>query len=218
MEWLNKLSKHNIPFKTYKLNHGDAIIYNPLFQQNKCILIIHGLLYVQKTFNNKESLCIAILTDNTIINLHQFNSYQKLYYYQLVSLNISYLVSFRLCDIPLEDLENREILTSINSAYYKTISQYEEMVHILTHKYIKYRFIQLLLFLAKEKGSVVENQIVIELYMNQSIMGSIVGSNKNTIYSVINHLTEKRLIHCSVKNNTIYILDLIGLNQVKSII
>lgn len=216
MEWLNILSTSNISFRTYKLYKNDAMIYNSQFNENIFIIIVHGLLYLQKIFNNEENLCLAILTENTLVKLNREIKGQKLCYYKLVSLDTSYIICFENNEVSTKYINNTQIFKKIHTTYHKTILQYEQMIYIFAHKYVKYRLIQLLIFLAKEKGTVNENQVEIPLYINHSTIGSIVGSNKNTIYKIIKDLTKENLINYSIRQNTITILDVIGLNKLKS--
>lgn len=218
MKWLNKLSEARISFYTYKLNINDCIIYNyELFNSNtRSFIVISGLLYLQKVFLNGEKLCIAILTRDTLLHLDFNNISKKLYYYQLISLNTSYIIS--LCNNDLYAKKKQHIILNMHKGYCKTLIAYEKMIHILTHKYIKYRVIQLLLFLSIEEGNIINNTIIIPFYISQSSIGNIVGSNKNTINKIIKALEKQKIICYSNYKRRIIIKDIIGLNKAKLIL
>nr|QJH88370.1 ntcA [Pterocladia lucida] len=217
MKWLNQLSTSRISFYIYKLNQNDAIIYDDHLSNKQYIIIIYGLLYLEKIFKNNESMCLAILTKNTLIQLNSKIMRRDQYYYKLVSLNTSYLISFYSSNLSIKNKKHINILININKSYYRTLLKYEKMIHILTHKYIKYRVIQLILLLAQEQGKITNNKITITTQITQSIIGSIVGSNKNTIHKIINYLKQNRIINYSNKKSEITIIDLIALNKFKSI-
>lgn len=219
MKWLNKLSEAKISFYTYKLNINDCIIYNyePSNSNTRSCIIISGLLYLQKVFLNGEKLCIAILTKDTLLHLDFKNSSKKLYYYQLISLHTSYIISLCNHDLYTKKKQHLNIILNMQKGYCKTLIAYEKMIHILAHKYIKYRVIQLLLFLSTEEGNIINNAIIIPFYISQSSISNIVGSNKNTISKVIKALEKQKIICYSKYKRRIIIQDIIGLNKAKLI-
>nr|YP_009565127.1 global nitrogen transcriptional regulator [Gelidium galapagense]QBA96478.1 global nitrogen transcriptional regulator [Gelidium galapagense] len=217
MKWLNKLSELKISFHTFKLSNNDSIIYNNEPFNEKSFVIISGLLYLQKIFLNGEKLCIAILTKNTLLSLDSENTSKALYYYQLVSLNTSYIISLHTHNLSARKKQHINLMLNMHKEYYKTLIAYERMIQILTHKYIKYRVIQLLLFLSKEEGNIINNTIIIPFYISQSNIGNIVGSNKNTVNKIIKSLEVQEII-CYSNKKRIIIQDIIALNKAKLIL
>nr|YP_009546635.1 global nitrogen transcriptional regulator [Gelidium kathyanniae]AYO27983.1 global nitrogen transcriptional regulator [Gelidium kathyanniae] len=217
MKWLNKLSELKISFHTFKLSNNDSIIYNNEPFNERSFVIISGLLYLQKIFLNGEKLCIAILTKNTLLSLDPENTSKALYYYQLVSLNTSYIISLHTHNLSTRKKQHINLILNMHKEYYKTLIAYERMIQILTHKYIKYRIIQLLLFLSKEEGNIINNTIIIPFYISQSNIGNIVGSNKNTVNKIIKSLEVQKII-CYSNKKRIIIQDIIALNKAKLIL
>nr|YP_009244373.1 global nitrogen transcriptional regulator [Gelidium vagum]AMK96615.1 global nitrogen transcriptional regulator [Gelidium vagum] len=217
MKWLNKLSELKISFHTFKLNNNDSIIYNKS-SNAKSFIVISGSLYLQKIFLNGEKLCIAILTKNTLLNLDSTTINKASYYYQLVSLNTSYIISLHTNNLSTKKIQHVNLILNLNKGYYKTLIAYEIMIHVLAHKYIKYRIIQLLLFLSKEEGHIINNTVIIPFYINQSTIGNIVGSNKNTVNKIIKALETQKIICYSNHTKRIIIQDIIALNKTKLIL
>ena len=216
-QWINILTKLQIPFYIYKLRIHDSIIYKPENFREKIIILLEGSIYLQKIFNNNESICIGILHKNTLINSSYDHNYinQLSYYYQIVSLSTTYIISFHNCNLLTNNTDIYLLLLKLNKAYNQSLAAYENMIHIMTHKYIKYRTIQLILLLCKEKSITKSNKILIRLSINQSSIGEIVGSNKNTINKIIQNLQKQQIIKYCNHNKMIIINDIIALNKFK---
>ena len=216
-QWINILTKLQIPFYIYKLHIHDSIIYKSENLRGKILILLEGSIYLQKIFNNNESICIAILHKNSLINSSYDHNYisQLSYYYQIVSLSTTYIISFHTYNLQTYNTNLCLLLMKLNRAYSQSLLAYENMIHIMTHKYIKYRTIQLILLLCKEKGITKNNKILIKLSINQSSIGEIVGSNKNTICKIIQNLKKQKIIKYSNYNKMIIINDIIALNKFK---
>ena len=217
IQWLNILARLQIPFYIYKLHLNDSIIYKSENLERKTIIILKGSLLLQKNFNNHENLCVAILHKNTLINsFHDYNNINQLsHYYKIISLNTSYIISFRNCNLLTNNKAQNLLLLKLNMAYNQSLIAYEDMIHIITHKYIKYRLIQLLLFLCKKHGMSTNNTIIIRLPISQSNIALIVGSNKNTINKIIQNLQKHKVIQYFSHNKIIIINDIMILNKFK---
>nr|YP_009332625.1 global nitrogen transcriptional regulator [Membranoptera weeksiae]AHZ94639.1 global nitrogen transcriptional regulator [Membranoptera weeksiae] len=197
MKWINSFSNSHIPYYIYKLNKGDKILYNPNKIYNRSIIILHGVIYLFKIFQNKEIFPLAILKTNNIIDLEY--SYETQYYYTIIALDQAYLMSFSLLNIKNKIYIKKQILFNIIYGQKLTLKQYELMNQILRHKYIKYRILQLILLLSLEFGIIHKNKIIIPFSLSQKNISIIIGSNKITINQIMNYLSKKTIIKYSTK-------------------
>nr|YP_009326625.1 global nitrogen transcriptional regulator [Membranoptera platyphylla]AMJ16882.1 global nitrogen transcriptional regulator [Membranoptera platyphylla] len=197
MKWINSFSNSQIPYYIYKLNKGDKILYNPNKIYNRSIVILQGVIYLFKIFQNKEIFPLAILKTNNIIDLEC--SYETQHYYTIIALDQTYLMSFSLSDIKNKIYIKKQILLNIIYGQKITLKQYELMNQILRHKYIKYRILQLILLLSLEFGIIHENKIIIPFSLSQKNLSIIIGSNKITINQIMNYLSKKTIIKYSTK-------------------
>jgi CRP-like cAMP-binding protein len=101
----------------------------------------------------------------------------------------------------------------IGIQYKKTWIKYQTMIEILVHKNIKNRLVHLLLVLSETVGITNHKQIYINLTLSYYTIAIIIGSNRNTIGQIINHLQKKKLIVYTI--NQIIILNLIKLSSYK---
>nr|YP_010986101.1 global nitrogen transcriptional regulator [Polyopes affinis]WOL37019.1 global nitrogen transcriptional regulator [Polyopes affinis] len=154
MKWIHHLSKFKVPFYTYKLNKEDCILYGSNKNIEQSLIILHGTICILKVFTNGETLSIAILNKDHIINIKQNKNKKEHYYYKALALESVYVISFQWQNIIIEEKVPMIICTKLIEAHQKTIYRHEQMNHIITHKYIKHRIIQLILFLCQEFGIV----------------------------------------------------------------
>nr|YP_009332845.1 global nitrogen transcriptional regulator [Membranoptera tenuis]AKL79101.1 global nitrogen transcriptional regulator [Membranoptera tenuis] len=197
MKWINNFSNSHIPYYIYKLNKGDKILYNPNKIYNRSIIILHGVIYLFKIFQNKEIFPLAILKTNNIIDLEY--SYETQHYYTIIALDQAYLMSFSLLNIKNKIYIKKQILFNIIYGQKLTLKQYELMNQILRHKYIKYRILQLIFLLSLEFGIIHKNKIIIPFSLSQKNLSIIIGSNKITINQIMNYLSKKTIIKYSTK-------------------
>jgi len=196
MKWINYFSTSQIPFYVYKLNKGDAIIYQLNTNKASSIIILHGLMYLIKTFTNHEKLSIAILKTNHIINAISKVKEKNLYYYKAIAIKETFIINFN-----EEDLIKNQIyinlLIAIIQSYQQTIYQYEMMSNILMHKYVKNRILQLILLLSEEFGIIKKQQIIIPFIISQKTIGIITGSNRITVNRILCQLQNQMLLSYS---------------------
>nr|YP_010985902.1 global nitrogen transcriptional regulator [Grateloupia asiatica]WOL36820.1 global nitrogen transcriptional regulator [Grateloupia asiatica] len=214
MQWVQQLSIQKIPFYIYKLNKHDCILYESSKNSQKSLIILHGIMYVLKVFTNNEITSTAILSENHIINIKSTTSHPKHYYYKAIAFETTYIISFQWQDITRQDKVSTLIFNQIIKSYENTIYRYEQMSHIMTHKYIKNRIVQLILFLCQEFGVVKKQEIIIPFEISQINIGNIVGSNKVTTNKIIKTLSNQSLIKYS-KNKKIILKDPLSLNYIK---
>nr|YP_009294549.1 global nitrogen transcriptional regulator [Asparagopsis taxiformis]AOM66032.1 global nitrogen transcriptional regulator [Asparagopsis taxiformis] len=202
MKWIYYFSSCHIPFNIYKLQTGDAIIYQYTSHKYQSIIILQGLLYITKQFTNHEKACIAILQTNNV-----FDSYNLLlntqkndstYYYKLVALQTTFILSFQLQDLNINKNNiNSNLLLNIIASYQNTINKYKIMNNILIHKYMQNRIIQLLLTLSEEFGIIHKHSIIIPFVISQHTISEIVGSNRITVNRILRKLCKNQLISYS---------------------
>nr|YP_009295897.1 global nitrogen transcriptional regulator [Schimmelmannia schousboei]AOM64832.1 global nitrogen transcriptional regulator [Schimmelmannia schousboei] len=207
MKWINNFLVYQIPFYIYKLNTGDAIVYTIDKKKTKSFIILNGVIFLLKIFTNEETLSLAILNKNHLIDT-QNNIEERYSYYKAIALEETYIMSFQVKDFIYNSNISKNIKLSINliESYKKTMQRYEEMNRILTHKYIKYRVIQFILFLCENFSGINKKKIVITFHIPQIMISIITGSNKVTISKIIRELCYKMLIEYS-NQRVIYITD-----------
>nr|YP_009391326.1 global nitrogen transcriptional regulator [Dipterocladia arabiensis]ARW59470.1 global nitrogen transcriptional regulator [Dipterocladia arabiensis] len=212
MKWINNFSNLQISYYIYKLNKGDKIICNNKSNYDKSIIILYGITYLFKTLNNKQIFPLAILNKNNIIHLDKYHVNKKINY-QLIAFETTYLISFSYKNITNKTHLNNNLLLKIITSQELTKKNYEIMINILKHKYIKYRIIQLLLLLSLKFGVINEKEIMIPFSLSQKNLAIITESNKITVNKIINELCKKMLIRYSAKK-IIYITDIYMLKSI----
>nr|QCI08793.1 global nitrogen transcriptional regulator [Sphondylothamnion multifidum] len=84
MQYINYFSNLNISYYIYKLNKGDSIIET--YKKNKnTFIILSGTVCLTKIFNYTNKLCIAVLNQNHIIDIKEYNDHQN-YYYKILAI------------------------------------------------------------------------------------------------------------------------------------
>lgn len=214
MQWVQKLSILNIPFYIYKLNKHDCILYESSKNSHKSLIILHGIMHVLKVFTNNEISSTAILSDDHIINIKSTTNHLKHYYYKAIAFETTYIISFQWQDIATQDKVSTLILSQIIKSYENTLYRYEQMSHIMTHKYMKNRIVQLIFFLCQEFGVIKKQEIIVPFEISQINIGNIIGSNKVTTNKIIKTLSDQSLIKYS-KNKKIILKDPLSLNYIK---
>lgn len=210
MQWIKFFKNYNIPYYVYKLNKEDYIlIYNHYPNTNKSIIILHGSIYVIKIFTNKETMPLAILNKNNIFTLEEKNINYK-FYYKLVALEQTYIVSFQLTHFT-KIKKNYYLLLKIIKSYNNTLTKYEIMNEILNQKYAKNKIIHLILFLCLEYGIIHKKQIYIPFRVSQRNLAVMTGTNKATINKVMKYICKNIPIKYSSKKN-LYIKNIFRVN------
>lgn len=214
MQWINTLNNYNIPYYIYKLNKGDKIIYGNSITYSQSIIILYGTIYLFKTLNHHKIFPLAILHTNNIINLTNLYSDNK-YYYKLIALENTYIISFNIKEIkPSIKLKTNIFLRIIHSQQL-TLKNYERMNLILKHRYIKYRIIQMILLLFLQFGVINNNSIYIPFHLSQKYLTIILGTNKTIVNQTIQQLIKKMIIKYSTKK-IMYINNLSKLQMIIS--
>lgn len=196
MKWIHYCSAYKIPFYIYKLQTGDAFIYKQKdIIEEEFRIILHGVIYLTKVFTNKEIVSLAILNVNDIISNITWNRSSTNTYYKAIALQKTYVISFTRKNFFQYNKFDPIAINYITKIYQKTLYKYELMTSITTHKYVKYRLIQLILILCQEFGHVEQSNILIPFEISQITLGIITGSNKITINKIIRKLCNEMLIN-----------------------
>nr|YP_009296307.1 global nitrogen transcriptional regulator [Sebdenia flabellata]AOM65242.1 global nitrogen transcriptional regulator [Sebdenia flabellata] len=211
MQWIYNFTTYKIPFYIYKLKKNDCIIYPANYSKNKSVIILNGILYLLKTFTNGETISLAILNTNNIINIIDNHIEPRHYYYRAIALEETYIISFQWDNIYINNNIKPQIIKNIINSYQKTIYKYEIMNHIITHKEIKNRVIQLILYLCEEFGIIKKKHIFIPFEISQVTLSTITGSNKVTINKIMKTLNQKMLIQYTL-NKKIYLYSIFKLD------
>nr|WCH54818.1 global nitrogen transcriptional regulator [Hypnea edeniana] len=197
MKWLNYFLNFNIPFYIYKLNTNDSIIFSNDIKINQPMIILYGIVYIIKNFYNNKKTTIAILEADNILYINQIK--EKNCHCKIIAISKSFLISFQWKNlININKSFNHMIFKEIIKLYTKTNKKYEMMNIIMSHKYIKNRVIQLILFCARDFGSINKEKITICHYISQNTIGIISGSSRTTINRILKKLTYNKSIQYSI--------------------
>nr|QCI08289.1 global nitrogen transcriptional regulator [Pterothamnion crispum] len=196
MTWINLFSTAKIPFYIYKLQPGDSLINISGNDQNQSMLVLHGIMYMLQVFTNNETLPIAILHSNSIIDIHKtlFNNKS---YYKIIAVEETYIISFKQKDLIHKHKKTKNTLVHLLYSYKLTLYNNEIMRQILAHKYIKSRIIQLILFLSIEFGIIENKTTRIPFIIRKTDIAIITGTNLITTNKIINQLKKKKIIDYS---------------------
>nr|YP_009396081.1 global nitrogen transcriptional regulator [Dasya naccarioides]ARW65267.1 global nitrogen transcriptional regulator [Dasya naccarioides] len=214
MQWINTLNNYKIPYYIYKLNKGDKVIYSKNITYNQSIIILYGTIYFFKTINHHKIFPLAILNTNNIISLKNLYNDNK-YYYKLIALENTYVISFNIKKIKRSKKQETKIFFRIIYSQQLTLKNYERMNLVLKHKYIKYRIIQMILLLFLQFGIINNNSIYIPFNLSQKHLTIILGTNKTIVNQTINKLLKKMIIQYSTKK-IMYIKNLSKLQTILS--
>nr|YP_009392773.1 global nitrogen transcriptional regulator [Bostrychia tenella]ARW61335.1 global nitrogen transcriptional regulator [Bostrychia tenella] len=207
MKWINFFANYSIPYYIYKIEKEDSILLNNSYKNvNKSIIIIHGSIYIIKIFINQEILPVAILGKNNIFTLKEKNVNYK-FYYKLIALETTYLISFSLNNLK----NNYALLLNIIKSYNNTLEKYEVMNEIISQKYAKNRTVQLILFLCLEFGIVNKKEVYLPFKLSQRSLAIMSHTNKTTINKIIKYTWKKINIKYSNKKN-VYIQNIFSVN------
>nr|YP_010195831.1 global nitrogen transcriptional regulator [Crassiphycus birdiae]UAD83228.1 global nitrogen transcriptional regulator [Crassiphycus birdiae] len=192
-EWMQLFFESKIPFYIYKLYKGDALIFKFYAKCKPLIIVFYGTVYIMKVFTNGESIFLAILTSNSIIDFG-FNSCDSNYiYYKVVALENTYFIKFCWLDY-INNFQYLSTVIKLLDLFRYTLHQYENSSYILSHKSTRYRVIQLLLFLCREFGILNNNYIIIPFELSQKTISYITGSNPITVNKIIRYLVNRLFI------------------------
>nr|UAD84254.1 global nitrogen transcriptional regulator [Gracilaria changii] len=197
--WIQLFFESAVPFYIYKLYKGDALICKLYTKYKPSIILFYGTVYIMKVFTNGDSIFIAILTHNSIIDF-SFSSFDSNYiYYKVIALESTYFIKFCWVDYITRFKYLSTLVKPIDLFRY-TLYQYENSSYILSHKSTKYRVVQLLLFLCREFGILKNNYIIIPFEISQKTISYITGSNPITVNKVIRYLVNRLFVKYVIKN------------------
>ncbi len=199
MTWIHFFSNSKVPFYIYKLNCGDSIIQSNNIQDNKCFIILHGIIHIIQIFTNNEILPVAIFNKNNIIDMKTTLISNKSYY-KIIAIKETYIISFPYAKLEYNSKTNMKLLNNLINGYKMTLYKHEIMRQILAHKYIKSRIIQLILFLSIEFGIIERTQVILPFKIKKTDIAIITGTNINTVNKIIKQLHKHKIIHYSTNN------------------
>nr|YP_009399805.1 global nitrogen transcriptional regulator [Digenea simplex]ARW69624.1 global nitrogen transcriptional regulator [Digenea simplex] len=203
MKWINFLSYFEIPYYIYQLNKEDALIIHNDLYDNQIIIIIHGSIYINKIFSNKQLLPVAMINKNSIFKINKTNINNQ-FYYKLTALEKTYLASFRLNKVKKNKEFKTNLLTMIINSYEKTTDNYHNMNQIISQKYLKNKVYQIILLMCLQFGIVQKNQIYIPLKISYKNLAEMVGTNTIAINKIMKEINKNLTIEFS-KKRIIYI-------------
>lgn len=189
MQWIKFLSIKKTPHYVYKLNQLDyLLIHSSNYDYNKTVVILHGIACVIKTFSNKETIPIAMLSKNDIFVNHN-KDYQI--YYKIVALEMTYLVTFHKM-IKTTTLNTTE-------CYINTLKKYEYMNQVINERKAKKRVLQLILLVCLQFGKIEQNLITIPFKLSREYIAIMTGLSNNTISKIIIKLKQTKIVEKNQK-------------------
>lgn len=180
MKYINLFSQLKNNYFIYKLNSGDCVIKN--FYINKNVLIIlYGTIRISRIFNNQKIVFLSILSQNHIVDIDIIHNKDtsRNYYYQLMAIETTYLISFNQENLYKEI--NRPFYKSLNTTYKLTLNRYTKINHILAHKHTKHKLIQICLFFSLEFGTMHKTYTFINFPLSKKQISIMIGCNNNTL-------------------------------------
>lgn len=205
MKWIRYLKTTNIPFRTYKLNSKDSIILeNKSDDSNQIIVILEGFVNLSKIFTNQEIQCVSLLSKNRIIKRPNFQRNSKIYFYQILAICPTDILSINLNQAYTNTVFTRKFLATINIFYEYTIKDYENTASILIQKNIKFKIIQLLYTISEKFGKIHNSCIIIPIYLSHEMIGKILGTNRVAITKALNELQKSNLITYNFRYIKVY--------------
>nr|YP_009509365.1 global nitrogen transcriptional regulator [Gracilaria vermiculophylla]AXI97015.1 global nitrogen transcriptional regulator [Gracilaria vermiculophylla]QXU75218.1 global nitrogen transcriptional regulator [Gracilaria vermiculophylla]WDZ67951.1 global nitrogen transcriptional regulator [Gracilaria vermiculophylla] len=189
-EWMQLFLESETSFYVYKLQKGDALVFQRPIHDNPVVIVFYGTVYIMKIFTNGESFFLAILNSNSIID---FNFNSDYTYYKVIALENTYLIKFFWLDF-ISNFKYLSTVFRLIDLFRYTLKQYENSSYILLHKSVKYRVVQLLLFLCREFGVLNKHYIAIPFELSQKTISYITGSNPITVNKIMKDLVDKLLI------------------------
>lgn len=208
MKWLTELEYYNIYFNLYILNTNDAIIFSHTGDNSQLIYILDGFMQILKIFTNGERVCTQLLyKNNAINNINFYSNSMPTYYYKAVAITKTVIIT-----IPTKKLKTKvnKTFNMINS--FKALDQNYDIIHILSHKSIKQRIIQLLLILTKHFGQLIDNYIIIPFYISHYTIANITGSQRITINRIMSSFKQRHIIYYD--NHKLVIYNILQLIQI----
>nr|YP_009396494.1 global nitrogen transcriptional regulator [Polysiphonia scopulorum]ARW65680.1 global nitrogen transcriptional regulator [Polysiphonia scopulorum] len=205
MQWMKFLSINKSKYYIYKLNKLDhLVVTNNNHDQNKIIIILYGITSIVKTFSNKETIPIAILSKNNIfISKTKDNST----YYKLIALDLTYIITFN------SNIDNKNFkIQKLNTIeyYINTLEKYENMNQIIVERQSKTRIFQLIILICLQFGTIKKNMITIPFKLSQEYIAIMTGLSRNTVNKVVSILYKKGIIGTDKK--TFNIINIINTN------
>uniref|UniRef100_A0AAU7YPD7 Global nitrogen transcriptional regulator n=1 Tax=Gracilaria hainanensis TaxID=2871843 RepID=A0AAU7YPD7_9FLOR len=199
-KWMRLFFELEIPFYIYKLHKGDGLIFKYRTNYKPFIIVFYGVVYIMKIFPNGESIFLAVLTNDSIID---FNLSDHNYgYYKVVALENTYFIKFFWLNY-ITHFKYLSTSVKLLDLFRYTLRQYENSSFVLIHKSIRYRIMQLLLLLCKEFGVLNKNYIIIPFELSQKTISYITGSNPVTVNKIINFLIKRLFIKYILKKKIV---------------
>lgn len=187
---------------TYKLKQRDKLIIHK--NNTNTYIAIEGVLVVHKVFSNEERYAICILSAGDIAITPFNTSVAANHFYEIEALSRSYILSYY-------NTSTKYLQPFASMRYNNSILNYHDIIEILAHKNTKQRIIHLFLILSELFGESKKNFLTINLSISYQTLGSIIGTNKNTINKLIQELEKNNLLTYS--RNQIIINNLASLSQ-----
>nr|YP_009395677.1 global nitrogen transcriptional regulator [Vertebrata isogona]ARW64547.1 global nitrogen transcriptional regulator [Vertebrata isogona] len=200
MNWIIFFAINNINYYVYKLESRDSIIFKNVEKNNlSTIIVLEGMITLVKVFQNQETLPIAILNRNHIINYKESNGA----YYKITALNNTYLITLK------ENIlyQNQKIhcnKVNIIDNYKNTLEKYEETLQILNQKNTTNKIILFILFTFLRFGLIRKYKIIIPVEIRKEYIATMTGTS---LYRVNKILRKTNNINVDQKNQkTIFLL------------
>lgn len=206
MKLINLLIKSDTLYYLYKLKPGDSIIYQSNKNYNRYYAVISGAVLFKNITSKNKHITLGIVNNCNIINFK--NCEHSLF--EIEAITLTYVLTYKCQYSNLINKRQRYTLTYYMKNHTKQLEQYKEIIYILSHKFIKNRFIQLIFYLSLEFGIIKNDRLTIPLYINKQQISLMIGSSRTNINKIIR--SYRSCIHLSNKKN-IYIKNIINLTR-----
>nr|YP_009394013.1 global nitrogen transcriptional regulator [Polysiphonia sertularioides]ARW62575.1 global nitrogen transcriptional regulator [Polysiphonia sertularioides] len=179
MNWIMFFSINTIPYRIYKLKEEDSIVLKSK-SNNNIAIILEGIILLVKNFHNKESLPIAVLGGNHIIEQTKTNRS----YYQIIALKETYIIITTKSFLYSNKIK-KHYLICILDYYRKTLTEYEKTIEIINQKNIKKRIVLLMLSLFLKFGVFNKSKLTISFTASTKFIAKMIGTKESTVIKIL---------------------------------
>ncbi len=193
---------------THKFNHykRDEFIYMPDDSASHIYMVVNGRIKIGHYLENGEEVVTSILTTGEIFGeLAVAGEEKRRDFAQAVDDVI-------ICPLTTEELkalmyDNKELSFKILKLIGLRLMKLERKLELLVFKDARTRIIEFLRDAASWKGVKVGTETMIQTRLTHQDIGSLTGTSRQTVTTILNELKEKNLINFNRKQILIRDLD-----------
>nr|AIA21576.1 hypothetical protein [Neopyropia fucicola] len=192
--WLIFFNRNKINYQIFSLRQNDTLLFN---SSSRLYIILIGSLIITKVLRNTHKVTLNLLTTGDTFG--QIELVDDNFYYETEAIDktevacINYTTIIKACSncAPFNLFFVNHLIFRSAKAYY--------FIEIISHKSITSRLISLLLLLAEQNGTQVNNGIMLNFTITHKILAQIIGSNRVSVTRILAKLLKTKLISIQKK-------------------